>query len=141
MGNGPPKTLSGIQFLGHEIRDCNFTVHVDPTGKQSGYLNQNINFDFEYNQNKTFSVYTALEMNAFVGDAENRTPDDEKVFTLKLNIVLNYSTKNANSSVSQIKRYEWHFKSQAMILLHNVSRDIMKDTRFRVLDNTLSLPL
>lgn len=144
MGDsGPPKALKGLEFLGHEIRECSFNIHVDPQGKQSGYINHTANFNFEYQKtNKSFLLYANLEISAYIGDAEiQNLEDDEKVFTLNLQALLKYSTKAASGSLSQIKRYEWHFKSQAMVLLHNVSRDILKDTRFRVLDTALSFPL
>ncbi|MFW6011165.1 MAG: hypothetical protein ACOC8Q_01520 [Desulfosalsimonas sp.] len=140
--NGSPKTLEGIEFLGHEIRECSFNVHVDPIKKQQGYINHNVNFTFEYKENKTFFLYAGLKTDAYIGDAEKQDPEnDEKVFTLNLNILLKYSSQKATGSPSQIKRYEWHFKSQAMLLLHHVSRDILKDTRFRVIDKALSFPL
>ena len=136
MGANPPKLIADISFLGHEVTRCDYLIHVAPNSDSTGYINSDINHKIEIPSDKIFLLSTKLELKAFEGDPKEQKDSDPHIFSLDIDLLLRYSINNIDDAETKIKRYEWHYRSHAMILIHNISRDIMKDTRFRVLEKS-----
>ncbi len=132
-----PNPIKDIVFLEYEIKNCDFEVHQNPAGGIGGYINTKVDHSFNYSSKKIMVLDIRSSMNAYTGKiAEMNIDEDPLIFSLNIGLQIRYLKENNKSTPSQIKRYEWHFKSHASILLNNISRDILKDTRFRTLERT-----
>jgi len=77
-------------------------------------------------------VNVFLQIDGFSGNEKGQKDKNKKTFTVNIDAILRFSLKDVDNHPSRIKKYEWFFKSQATLLLHVLTRDIMKDSRFRI---------
>ena len=135
MDSTAPAAIKDILFVGHEIKKCVFESFKQPKGGMGGYILAKADHYLKFPSKKIMLLNSACEIKAFIGDADNIQPEtDDLVFLLNINLQIKYSRKSSKSTPSQIKRYEWYFKSHASIFLNYISSDILKDTRFRMFD-------
>jgi len=140
MASGIPKTLTGIETLGYEVRESAFVIHVDderPLKKKRGYLvrgqETQILFEPTGNEKPTHMNLTGkTTVTGYIGDGEKQNDDDCKVFTVEIGVRIRYSTKKCDSTVAQIRRYKWYFDSHASLAMGIVLRDVLKDTPFQL---------
>src|SRR6056297_2614603 len=131
MDGGLPKPLKNLQFLGYEVTKYSFVVHKEQRPDQGGHLAKDLDISLEF-KDTDLLVNAFLQIDGFSGNEKDQKDKNKKTFSVNIDAILRFSLKDVDSYPSRIKKYEWFFKYQAAVLLHVLTRDIMKDSRFRI---------